>query len=433
MKLAYLECATGISGDMTLAALLDAGVDEAAVRAGIASLGLPGVTLHVQDVLKGCFRARSIRIEHPEQHAHRNLGDIISLIQHAAALTPRQKHLAGEIFLAIAQAEGHVHGSRADDVHFHEVGAIDSIVDIVGAAIGFDLLGADRVVCGPLPTGRGEVRIAHGVCQVPAPGTAELLKGIPLRDLPINAELTTPTGAAIVKVVADRFGPLPSMSIERIGSGAGTMDLPDRANILRLFIGQQEGQAGQDEVCLLETNLDDVSGEVIGYTQQRLLSAGALDVYAIPLQMKKSRPGILLSVIARPQSAAELEEILFRETGTLGIRRQLIQRAVRPRQTHTVLTEFGPVAGKVSWQSAGLPEFVPEFEECARAAREGGRSLREIYRAAVAAFERIQPEWAAKSPVETSPAPVAGADAHSHDHDHGHSHDHDHGHRHDHQ
>jgi uncharacterized protein (TIGR00299 family) protein len=442
MKIAYLECETGISGDMTLAALLDAGVDETAVRSAIDSLGLPGVSLQVSEVMKGCFRARSIRVDHPEQHAHRGLSEITRLIEQATALTPRQRQLALEIFQEIAKAEAHVHGLPVEAIHFHEVGAIDSIVDIVGAAVGFDLLGADQIVCAPVPPGRGQVRIAHGLCSVPTPGTAELLRGIPLRDLPIDAELTTPTGAAIVRVLADRFGPLPEMTLQRVGHGAGNMDLPDRANILRIFVGEGVSCCGQEEVCLLETNLDDVSGEVIGYATQQLLSAGALDVYAIPLQMKKNRPATMLCALCRPETALDLEEILFRETGTLGIRRQRIRRSVRSRQPHTVLTSFGPVLGKVAWQSSGRAEFSPEFEDCARLARQTGNPLREIYRAALTAFDQSQPELLMQ-PVP----PVSGAEHtaqqdhshshdHSHDHDHSHSHDHshdhDHNHRHDH-
>jgi pyridinium-3,5-bisthiocarboxylic acid mononucleotide nickel chelatase len=387
MNIAYLECATGISGDMTLAALIDAGVDEQALREGIASLDLPDVHLHVREVQRGCFRARSVTIEHPEQHAHRHLSDIVRLIENASALTDRQRRTALDIFQAIAEAEAKVHGVEISKIHFHEVGAIDSIVDIVGAAIGFDLLGADRIVSAPLPTGRGEITIDHGICPVPAPGTAELLTGIPLRDVPIEAELTTPTGAALVKVLADGFGPLPPMTIERIGYGAGTKEFPDRANVLRLFVGTAAVGAGRETVCLLETNLDDVSGEVVGHAKSKLLEAGALDVYSIPIQMKKDRPGVILSILCRPDDADRLEGILYEETGTLGIRRQMIDRSTRARKEHTVSTPFGPVAGKISWFGSGRAEFSPEFDDCARLATETGRPLREIHRAAVSAFD----------------------------------------------
>src|SRR5579871_4722576 len=231
---------------MTVAALIDAGIDFETIRVAIDSLGLPGVRLTTQAVMRCAFRAVHLKIEHPEQHAHRHLADIVKLIDGARAVTPRQKDLAKRIFRAIAEAEARVHGTTVEKIHFHEVGGIDSIVDIVASAVGFDLLGADEVVCSPVPTGRGQVRIAHGVCTIPTPGTAELLKGVPLADVPIDAELTTPTGAAILKTVVDRFGPLPEMSIQSIGYGAGTKDFPERANLLRLFVGTAETPADSD-------------------------------------------------------------------------------------------------------------------------------------------------------------------------------------------
>ncbi|MCA9082041.1 MAG: nickel pincer cofactor biosynthesis protein LarC [Planctomycetaceae bacterium] len=431
-KTLYLDCSTGISGDMTLGALIDLGVDLDVLRRGIDSLGLPGVTLHVNEVIKGGFRAQHIRIEHPEQHAHRHYSDIVALLDQASALTDRQRDLAKRIFLAVAQAESRVHGSTLEQIHFHEVGAIDSIVDIVGAAIGFDLLDADEIVCSPLPTGRGQIRIDHGICTVPAPGTAELLKGIPLVDVPIEAELTTPTGAAIVKTLADRFGPLPAMTIERVGYGAGTMTFPLRANVLRMFLGTSHRADADEEVLLLETNLDDVTGEVLGYVKQLLLATGALDAYTTAIQMKKDRPAVVLSVLCTEERRAALEEIIYRETETLGIRRQRLVRSTRARQPHTVLTSFGPVLGKVAWQASGVPTFSPEFAACADLAQATGCSLREVYRAAESAFVTQQPECQPERPVSGPSAATSQDHGHSHDHDHGHSHDHDHGHSHDH-
>lgn len=418
MQIAYLDCATGISGDMTLAALIDAGADEAAIRGGVKSLGLPGVVLHVDEVVKGGFRAKHVRVEHPEQHAHRHLSDVAEIIDRASALTTGQKDLAMRIFRAVAEAEAHVHGSSPEKVHFHEVGAIDSIVDIVGAALGFDLLGVDHVVCSPIPPGHGFVQIAHGTCPVPAPGTAELLKGIPLRNVPVEAELTTPTGAAIVKVLVDRFDTLPPMTIEQVGYGAGTMDFPGRANILRIFVGPSEPAADRDQVCLLETNLDDVSGEIIGHTRNRLMEAGALDVYTTSIQMKKDRPGVILSVLGRPADRDRLESILFAETGTLGVRRHLIERSIRARREHVVETPWGPVAGKLAWRTGEAPVFTPEFDDCARVAGEQGLPLREVYRAAQSAFAAA----IAKTDVPAA-TPQTAAPVHDHDHDH----DHDHG------
>jgi uncharacterized protein (TIGR00299 family) protein len=436
VRIAYLDCSTGISGDMTVAALIDAGVDPQALRKAIDSLGLPGVTVTPQSVMRCGFRAVHLQIQHPEQHAHRHLAGIVRLIDAAAALTGRQKDLAKRIFGAIAQAEAKVHGTTVEKIHFHEVGAIDSIVDIVAAAVGFDLLGADEVICSAVPTGRGPVRIAHGVCTVPTPGTAELLKGIPLADVPVDAELTTPTGAAILKTLVTRFGPLPAMTIERIGYGAGTKDFPDRANVLRLIVGTAAEAPQSDRVLLLETNLDDISAETIGYAKQKLLASGALDVYSTSIQMKKDRPGTLLAVICRPEDGERLEAMLFAETATFGVRRQIIERHKRARRTCTVETPWGPVAGKLGRHESSVV-FTPEYEPCAKLATQYAVPLRDVYRAAELAFEQNKAtliamlDRANESPKD-APSDHGHDHTHDHDHPHDHSHDHDHGGGHDH-
>jgi uncharacterized protein (TIGR00299 family) protein len=414
VKFAYLDCSSGISGDMTLAALIDAGVDAAAIQHGIASLGLDGVQLKVSETIRCGFRATYIKVEHPPQHVHRNLQDILGIIDRGSALSAKQKARARDLFTAIGRAEARVHGLNIDQIHFHEVGAIDSIVDIVGAAIGWDLLGAESVMSSPVPPGRGYVHIAHGICPIPTPGTAELLKGIPLADVPLNAELTTPTGAAIVQSVADRFGPLPPMTIRQIGYGAGTKDFPDRANILRLFVGDLAESPDMDEVLLLETNLDDVSGEILGYTKQKLLAAGALDVFATAIQMKKDRPGTLLSVICRPSDGLRLEQLMFDETGTFGIRQSRLLRSKRRRQPHQVETPWGRVTGKLGWISGGVTVFTPEFDSCAAVAQQQGVTLRDVYRAAESA-------WMLESTAKQQPSiPASSEPAHDHDHDHDH-------------
>ena len=432
MRIAYLDCSTGISGDMTVAALVDAGVPASAICDGIAGLGLPGVRLEFHEVMRCAFRARHLKIQHPEQHAHRHLADIESILDRGQ-LTSRQRQLAGSIFREIAKAEAAVHGTTVEQIHFHEVGAIDSIVDIVAAAIGFDLLGVDQVVSSPVPTGRGQVRIAHGICTVPTPGTAELLKGMPLVDVPINCELTTPTGAAILKVIVDRFGPLPAMSIDSIGHGAGSREFSDRANMLRILVGELlEGTGGpqSDEVLVLETNLDDVSGEILAYARQRLLESGALDVCAIPIQMKKDRSAILLQVICRPNDAERLAEIIFRETETFGIRHTRWQRWIRRRAKVEVQTRFGPVAVKLGRFGTG-EICTPEFEDCARLARQLDVPLVEVLRAARKAGEALPPDMvqAALELVDDSslsPKSLPAASDHSHDHSHDHGHDHGH-------
>ena len=265
----------------------------------IGSLGLPGVKLVAQEVKKHAFRATQVTVEHEPEHKHRHLHHIEAMIQ-GSRLTTRQKETAVRIFQRLAEVEAKVHGTTVQQVHFHEVGAVDSIADIVGAAVGWDLLGADRLVVSPIPTGTGRITIAHGECNIPAPATAELLRGIPLAASDVQAELTTPTGAAIVATLAQGFGPVPAMTIEKIGYGAGRRDLPQQANILRLLVGQATDAAQtNDTIWVLETNLDDSTGEVIGHCIAQLWEAGALDVYTTAIQMKKNRPGVKLSILCQ--------------------------------------------------------------------------------------------------------------------------------------
>lgn len=413
---------------MTVAALVDAGVDWSAIQAGVASLGLPGVELQLTDVMRGGFRAKHLHVAHPEQHAHRHLSDIEAILNRSDVLTESQFDLAMRIFRAVAEAEAKVHGSTVDQVHFHEVGAIDSIVDITAAAIGFDLLQADEILCSPIPTGRGYVKIAHGTCAVPTPGTAELLRGIPLQNVNIEAELTTPTGAAIAKTVVDRFVvSLPEMTIDAVGYGAGTRQLTERANLLRIFVGTVEADGETDEVVLMETNLDDVSPEVIGYTKQRLLAAGALDVYSTSIQMKKDRPGTLLSVICRMADGPKLESILFLETETFGVRRQVMRRSKRARTSYTVETEFGPVQGKLGWRHGEPAVFTPEFESCAKIAAAHEVSLKDVYRAAEIGFlMHLEEEDEAHAHDHDCERDHDHDPSHDHSHDHPHDHDHHH-------
>lgn len=435
MRIAYLDCASGISGDMTVAALIDAGVDAEAIRAGIESLALPGVKVHLDEVMRGGFRAKHFRVEHPEQHAHRHLSDIQRIINQSDVLTDDQRDLALRIFGAVAQAEATVHGTSIEKVHFHEVGAIDSIVDITAAAIGFDLLGVEEIVCSAVPTGRGTVQIAHGTCAIPTPGTAELLKGVPLADVSVNAELATPTGAAILKTVVDRYAEsLPAMTVEAIGYGAGTRDFKDRANLLRILIGEVSAASGStDRVMLLETNLDDATGEVIGYTKRALLAAGALDVYTTSIQMKKDRPGVILSVICNPEDVAALETILFNETSTFGIRRQVIERSVRQRMVYTVESDFGPIKGKLGWRPDEPAIFTPEYEDCAEIAKAHDLPLQDVYMAAKVAFlleDHDEDDDDEDCDDHDHDCAHDHNHDHSHDHDCGHDHDHDHDHDH---
>jgi uncharacterized protein (TIGR00299 family) protein len=392
MRIAYLDCASGISGDMTLGALVDAGAELAAIQAGIDSLGLPSCRLIATEVKKQGFRATQITVEHEPEHKHRHLHHITAMID-GSTLTARQKDLAKRIFQKLAEAEAKVHGSTIEKVHFHEVGAVDSIADIVGSAIGFELLGVQRIACSPVPTGRGFVDIAHGRCSIPAPATGELLRGVPLAVLDVEGELTTPTGAAIVAALVSDFGPLPAMTVDRIGYGAGQKDF-DHPNILRLLIGEVASATGPsaqsthahppktETIVLLETNVDNAAGETIAHAVDRLWSAGALDVSLTPIQMKKGRPGVLLSVQSLPANAGELETILFRETPTLGVRRTTVLRTALVREAFTVETPFGPVTGKVATLPDGSRRFTPEFESCHRVAVAGGVPLVEVMTAA---------------------------------------------------
>lgn len=386
MKLAYLDCASGISGDMTLGALVDAGVELARLNEAVQSLGLPGCRLVAQEVKKKGFRATQVTVEYEPEHKHRHLHHIVAMIDQGR-LTDRQKDLARRIFHRLAEAEAKVHGTTIEKVHFHEVGAADSIADIVGAAVGWDLLGAERLIVSPVPTGTGKVKIAHGECSIPAPATAELLRGVPLAESSVPFELTTPTGAAILAVLADGYGPLPAMQIDRIGWGAGQRELENQPNVLRLFVGVAVETFPADEIWVLETNLDDVSGELIAYCTARLWEAGALDVYTTAIQMKKNRPGTKLTVLCQAAQVQPIEEIVFAETTSLGVRRWPASRHVLHRRPHQVHTEWGPVEGKLGWLPGRTPRFSPEYEACRRIAAERGLPLHTVYETAQRAFD----------------------------------------------
>ena len=288
MRVGYFDCFSGIAGDMTLAALVDAGVDRRAIQEAVASLGLP-CELTFETVRRGGFRATYAKVITPDEHAHRHWQHIEALID-KSILTARQNDLAKRIFMKLGEAEARVHGVDLAKIHFHEVGAVDSIVDIVASAVGLDLLGVDRFEASPVPTGRGWVRAEHGRMPLPAPATAEILRGIPLAESMIDGEMTTPTGAAILATVVERFTSLPALTIESIGLGAGTREVPGQANILRLFVGTVTLPAASDRVWILETNLDDQPGEVVGYTMTKLMEAGALDAFITPIQMKRIGP-----------------------------------------------------------------------------------------------------------------------------------------------
>lgn len=404
-RFAYFDCHSGISGDMTLGAFIDLGVAPESLQAAVRSMGLPELTITASDVKKCGFRAISVAIDHPPEHAHRHLHHITEMIDRATEIDAAAKELAKRIFGHVAVAEAKVHGTTLEKVHFHEVGAIDSIADIVGVAVAVTQLGITHVCSSHIPTGTGHIHIDHGRVAVPAPATAEILKGIPIAPSEIPFELTTPTGAAIVKELCTEFGPVPAMSIEQIGYGAGTRDLPGQANLLRVMLGSRTPDRStehqhfhghphteHDHVVVLETNLDDATGEQIADCTNRLFEAGALDVTQVPCTMKKGRSGVLLSVITRPDQAARAEELIFQHTSSIGIRRNGMERDILPRE-HTVLqTSLGPVAAKTVRLPDGRPRIKVESDDAARVATEHSLSIQEVQQIALQASAKAELE-----------------------------------------
>ncbi len=382
MKIAYFDCISGISGDMTLGALVDAGVPAAVLEAAVRSV-VPQVKLEAEVVQRKGFRATKVHVVAPHEHAHRHLSSIVGMIQASASLSEKCKRQACEIFGLIARAEAKVHGTDVEKVHFHEVGALDSIADVVATVAGLDWLGVDAVQASAVPTGCGTVEIAHGMCSVPAPATAELLLGVPLAASEVPFELTTPTGAALLKYYATQFGPRPAMTVRAVGLGAGGRDLAQQPNILRVMLGECENACGPkenaDTVWMLETNLDDCSGEWIGHCVEKLWALGPLDVWTTGVSMKKQRPGVTVSVLCRREQVAAVEAVLFRETTTLGVRRWPVERTVLARETCQIATPLGTVDAKVAVLTDGSWKVVPEFESAKKLATACGVSVREIF------------------------------------------------------
>lgn len=384
MRTAHFDCFSGISGDMTLAALISAGVPIEVLREGMASLQLP-IELEVEEVLRGCFAATYVHIKAPQEQPQRFLKDIQTIIL-GGKLTPGARHLALAIFQKLGEAEAAAHGMSIDQVHFHEVGALDSIADIVGSAIGLDYLQLDHISARSVPTGYGTVKAAHGIMPIPTPATASLLKGIPLAPSTIKSELTTPTGAAILSSIVKEWRESPVMTIESIGYGAGTKDFAEQPNVLRLFIGQQTASAPavhlqHDEVWMLETNVDDVSGEMIGYCMERLLQEGALDAFTVPIQMKKQRPGVMVCVITSDMMMSTLESILFQELHTLGVRRTRYSRHKLARASRTITTAWGDVQAKEMVLPDGKKLLTAEYEACVQLARTQQIPLWKVFQA----------------------------------------------------
>jgi len=406
-RVVYFDCASGASGDMMLGALVDLGLPLEALRAELAKLPLQGYALEARVVQRGGIRATKVDVVVPGRerrrhghghdhdhgghdhghgagHSHRRLSDILGLI-HGSGLDPGVKDRAAALFQRLAEAEAAVHGVGLEDVHFHEVGAVDSIVDVVGGVIGLAWLRAERFVCSPLNVGGGTVQTEHGRLPVPAPATARLLHGVPVYGSG-EGERLTPTGALLLTGHAAGYGPLPPLRLEAVGYGAGTREVPDAPNVLRVIVGDEPARGEGDVVVVLEAELDDMVPQLYGPLMDRLLEAGALDAYYTPVQMKKGRPGTLVTALAPPERREAVEEALFSETTTLGVRRQEWQRSVLAREVVPVQTPYGTVGVKVGRRGGRVYNAQPEFEDCQRAASQGGVPLKEVWAAALAAY-----------------------------------------------
>ena len=364
---------------MFLGALLDAGLSFEELKKGLSSLPLDGYSLEMKREMKGSLSATRFVVNvKKEGHAHRHLADIRKIIK-AGSLSKGVQEKSIRIFESIAREEGKIHNHAPEKVHFHEVGAVDSIIDILGAVFGIECLGIDTLYASSLPVGSGFVETDHGRIPVPAPATMALLEGIPVYGSGLKQELVTPTGAALVKGLASSFGTLPPMTVEKVGYGAGTRDLPDRPNLLRIIIGRDQSEQQIETVVNLEANLDDTSPEWLGFLMDRLFDAGALDVIFCPVQMKKNRPGVLVQVMGRPEQKDELMDILFMESTTLGVRFQFTQRRILERSAVVINSPWGKMLVKKVVGPDGASSLLPEYEACRKIAEEEKVPLRQIY------------------------------------------------------
>ena len=389
MRSVYFDCFSGVSGDMIVGALLDLGVDLEALKNQLASLEITGFEIANHRVNRGAISATKFDVElKQETQPERSLADVKSII-HQSSLSELTKRRSVAAFVRLADAEARVHGTTPDKIHFHEVGAVDSIVDVVGAMIGFEMLGVDRFFCSPLRVGSGLIETEHGPLPVPAPATVELLKGVPVYAGELEGEFVTPTGAAIVATLCEGFGVLPPIEIDGIGYGAGSRDPKSLPNALRLIMGQLEQGAERDEqIVVLETNIDDMNPQAYGYVMERAFGLGALDVFMVPVQMKKDRPGVLLTALCKPEKADAIIEMLLVETTTLGVRYSEAKRRALERKIESVETQHGRVRVKVARDGARTLHFQPEYEDCARLAAETGAPLLEVQAAATAAYQQ---------------------------------------------
>lgn len=382
MRTAYFDCFSGISGDMTIGALVDAGASFEVLRDQLAALHVPGFDVAIEKVTKQGIAGTKFHVHVRDPGTqHRRLRDIETIL-HASGLAARIQERALEVFTRLAEAEATIHHTTIDQVHFHEVGAIDSIVDITGAIIALDLLGVRRIMASPVNVGAGFVRAAHGGLPVPGPATAELLKGATTYARGNDGELTTPTGAAILATLAESFGPLPQLCVEQIGYGAGTKDLSQAPNLLRIFVGEDSTRGDADMITVLEANLDDMNAEWFEYVQEQLFTHGALDVFYTPIFMKKNRPATKLTVLCESGKLERIVETVFQGTSTFGVRTYEVRRQKLQRGSQIVETSYGPIAVKIGEWRGQVVQISPEYESCRQAAQRSGAPLKEIYRAA---------------------------------------------------
>lgn len=384
MKVLYFDCFSGISGDMAVGALLDAGADEKVLLEGLKQLKADGYRINIEKKLKNGISGTDFSVlledQHNHEHVHRNMGDIERIINDSG-LNERVRKLSIRMFRLVAEAEGRIHGKPAEEVHFHEVGAIDSIIDIVGTAICIDNLAADRIVFSSLPLSKGFVKCQHGVFPLPAPATLEILKGVPVYFTDVNFELVTPTGAAIAKGLADEFGIAGELEAERIGYGIGKREY-EIPNVLRVVLFNTCGEKS-DKVVEIETNIDDMTAEQMGSAVEKLFSEGALDVFFTPVFMKKNRPGTKLTVLCLPEKKDALVRMMLTHTSTFGVRISYMERSVLDRETAAIDTEFGIIRCKVGKLDGKILKYSPEYEDCKAASEKYGRPVADIYNEAI--------------------------------------------------
>ncbi len=389
MKTLYFDCFAGASGDMILGATVAAGVDPKYLREQLSLLPVTGFSVDFETVNRSGLSATYARVETAHEHSHRSLADIKQII-HGSDLSTAVKQRAVQIFTRLAEAEARVHNEPVDEVHFHEVGALDAIVDVVGAAICFDALKIERFVSSPLHVGSGMVKMAHGQFPVPPPAVTELLKGVPFYASEIKGELLTPTGAAIITTVCSDYGPIPQMKTAATGYGAGTREYPNFPNVLRVMLGETDAQTATDERCwMLETNIDDASPQIIGHVMDRVFALGALDCFFTPVQMKKNRPGVLLSVLCTSDVKEAVMKLLFTETTTLGVRSYEVARRALQRSIVRVETQYGPIDVKVAHLDGRVVNEMPEFEQCREAAAKANVPVKIVEDAARVAVAKL--------------------------------------------